>query len=167
MSNFQCFELNIVKLHIQTCLHFGNQNFTCHFNSWWTSFTHLLTIIFILKPEECFHLCGVAFCGLDVAWRNYQKITWIIFPRENPELYYRVGKRGGKFKKEPKAVPALIHSSMIFHSTNHSAFYWGKHQTLFRILDYYMISDKPVKLSGYGWHRITNTQDRVLCEFIS
>lgn len=54
--------------------------------------------------KKCFNFCAVA-CwllvvttGLDVAWRNYQKITWAIFPRENPEFYYKVGNRGGKFK---------------------------------------------------------------------
>lgn len=104
MSNCQCFELNIINHTIQACFQFGNQNLLCHLNSWWTSFTHLLTIAFILKPEECFNFCAVA-CwllvvttGLDVAWRNYQRITWAIFPRENPEFYYKVGNRGGKFK---------------------------------------------------------------------
>lgn len=173
MSNCQCFELNIINYAIQICLHFGNQNLPCHLNSWWTSFTHLFTIVFILKPEECFNFCGVmcwllvVTTGLDVAWRNYQ-ITWIIFPRENPELCYKVGNKAGKFKTQSLQQCLLWYIlQWFFCSTNYGAFYWLKHQILCCILDYYMISDKPVKVSGYSWCRITNTQHRALCELIS
>lgn len=60
MSNCRCFELSIINYTTQICLYFGNQNLLCHLNCWWTSFTYLLTIVLMLKSEECFHFCGVA-----------------------------------------------------------------------------------------------------------